>query len=83
MTQHAPGTFEVKCSPRRRRCRRGSSLGRISLEKRFSGDLEASGKGEMLAARSDVPTSAAYVAIERVTAACTGTKAVSPWCTRA
>jgi hypothetical protein len=44
----------------------GSSLGRMSLDKRFSGDLEASGKGEMLTARSDVPTSAAYVAIERV-----------------
>jgi len=29
--------------------------------------LQAVGKGEMLAARSDIPTSAAYVAIERVT----------------
>jgi hypothetical protein len=39
----------------------------MSLDKQFSGDLQAIGKGEMLAARSDIPTSAAYVAIERVT----------------
>lgn len=67
MTQHATSTFEVKMQPQGDGdLAEGSSLGRMSLEKRFSGDLEASGKGEMLAARSDVPTSAAYVAIERV-----------------
>ena len=67
MTRHATGTFEVKMQPQGEGdVAEGSSLGRMSLDKRFSGDLEASGKGEMLAARSDVPTSAAYVAIERV-----------------
>ncbi len=67
MTRHAAGTFEVKMQPQGEGdVAEGSSLGRMSLDKRFSGDLEASGKGEMLAARSDVPTSAAYVAIERV-----------------
>jgi hypothetical protein len=67
MTQHATGTFEVKMQPQGEGdVAEGSSLGRMSLDKRFSGDLEATGKGEMLAARSDVPTSAAYVAIERV-----------------
>lgn len=50
----------------------GSSLGRMSLDKRYSGDLEAGGRGEMLAARSDVPTSAAYVAIERVSGSLQG-----------
>ena len=50
----------------------GSSLGRMSLDKRYSGDLEASGRGEMLAVRSDVPTSAAYVAIERVSGSLQG-----------
>ncbi len=68
MTQHASGTFEVKMQPLGEGdVAAGSSLGRMSLDKQFSGDLQAIGKGEMLAARSDIPTSAAYVAIERVT----------------
>ena len=67
MTLQATGTFEVKMQPQGDGdVAEGSSLGRMALDKRFSGDLEASGKGEMLAARSGVPTSAAYVAIERV-----------------
>ena len=67
MTQHASGTFEVKMQPQGEGdVAAGSSLGRMSLDKKFSGDLQAVGKGEMLAARSDIPTSAAYVAIERV-----------------
>jgi hypothetical protein len=67
MTQHATGTFEVKMQPQGEGdVAAGSSLCRMSLDKRFSGGLEAIGKGEMLAARSDVPASAAYVAIERV-----------------
>ncbi|MEO8364802.1 MAG: DUF3224 domain-containing protein [Pseudoxanthomonas sp.] len=67
MIRHATGTFEVNMQPQGEGdVAAGSSLGRMSLDKRFSGGLEATGKGEMLAARSDVPTSAAYVAIERV-----------------
>ena len=64
----ATGSFEVQMQPQGSGdAGAGSSLGRMSLDKQFSGDLQAVGKGEMLAARSDVPTSAAYVAIERVT----------------
>ncbi|MEP6906673.1 MAG: DUF3224 domain-containing protein [Pseudoxanthomonas sp.] len=64
----ATGTFEVQMQPQGAGdVAAGSSLGRMSLDKQFSGDLQAVGKGEMLAARSDIPTSAAYVAIERVT----------------
>lgn len=67
MTRRATGTFEVKMQPQGEGdVAAGSSLGRMSLDKQFTGDLAATGKGEMLAARSDVPTSAAYVAIERV-----------------
>jgi hypothetical protein len=67
MTRQATGTFEVEMQPQGDGdVAEGSSLSRMSLEKRFSGDLEASGKGEMLAARADVATSAVYVAIERV-----------------
>ena len=64
----ATGTFEVQMQPQGEGdVAPGASLGRMSLDKQFSGDLRAIGKGEMLAARSDTPTSAAYVAVERVT----------------
>lgn len=42
-------------------------LGRMSLDKTFHGDLEATGKGEMLTAMTATQGSAGYVAIERVT----------------
>lgn len=67
MTEHATGTFEVTLQPQGEGgSADGSTLGRLSLSKCFSGDLQATGKGEMLAARSSVAGSAAYVAIERV-----------------
>ena len=40
--------------------------GRMSIDKQFHGDLEATGKGEMLMAGTAVKGSAGYVAIERV-----------------
>ena len=40
---------------------------RMSLDKQFQGDLEGTGRGEMLTALTDVKGSAGYVAIERVT----------------
>ena len=68
MTYKATGNFEVKMQPQGDgNIAEGSSLGRMSLDKQFSGDLQAVGAGEMLTARSDIPTSAAYVAVERVT----------------
>jgi len=45
----------------------GSTLGRMSGEKQFHGDLEGTSKGQMLTATTDVKGSAGYVAIERVT----------------
>jgi hypothetical protein len=44
-----------------------ASLGRHSLDKVFSGDLEATSLGEMISAGGTVPGSAGYVAMERVT----------------
>jgi hypothetical protein len=38
----------------------------MSIDKKFSGDLEATSKGEMLSAMTDVKGSAGYVALERV-----------------
>ena len=65
---HARGTFEVKLTPQKPDNKEAESanLGRMSIDKKFSGDLEATSKGEMLSAMTDVKGSAGYVAIERV-----------------
>lgn len=67
MTHHARGTFEVKMSAQPAQNDVGDpGIGRMALDKQFRGDLEAPGKGQMLAAGTDVPGSAGYVALERV-----------------
>jgi hypothetical protein len=67
MTNQANGTFEVKLTPDGPGDKApGSHLGRMSIDKQFNGDLEATSKGEMLTAVTDVKGSAGYVAIERV-----------------
>jgi len=68
MTTHATGTFEVKLDPQRPDGKfEDATLGRMTIDKQFHGDLEATSKGEMLTAATDVKGSAGYVAIERVT----------------
>lgn len=42
-----------------------ASIGRMSLHKIFEGDLEGEAHGQMLAAMTVVPGSAAYVALDR------------------
>lgn len=64
MASRASGTFEVKMVPKA--ADDESAIGRMSLDKRFLGDLEATSLGQMLAFRSSVQGSAGYVAIERV-----------------
>jgi hypothetical protein len=73
MTTHASGAFEVKLTPQGtdEKAERGT-LGRMSIDKQFHGDLEATSKGEMLTAGTNVKGSAGYVAIERVTGALHG-----------
>ena len=69
MTQHATGTFEVKTAPLDPAFKtEDNSLGRMSIDKQFHGDLEPASKGEMLTAGSPVKGSGAYTAIERVSA---------------
>lgn len=64
----AKGTFTVEMkSQAEPNAADGVSLGRMSLDKRFEGDLVATGKGEMLTALTPIKDSAGYVAIERVT----------------
>ncbi len=65
-TIHATGSFEVKLLPQPA-ADADSGLGRMSIDKVFSGDLQGTSKGEMLAATTAVKGSAGYVAIERVT----------------
>jgi hypothetical protein len=42
-------------------------LGRLTINKQFQGDLTATSIGQMLSARTAIPNSAGYVAIEQVT----------------
>jgi orotate phosphoribosyltransferase len=69
---HAAGPFEVKLDPQATAQPTESSLGRMSIDKRFHGDLEGTSKGEMLTAGTGVTGSGGYVAIERVTGALGG-----------
>ena len=67
MTIHAHGMFEVKLNPQPlAHSVQDATLGRMSIDKQFHGDLEASSTGEMLSAGTGVEGSAGYVAIERV-----------------
>jgi hypothetical protein len=67
VTTHASGTFDVKLnSQSSEEDADGTGLGRLSIDKQFHGDLEATSKGEMLSAGTSVKGSAGYVAIERV-----------------
>jgi hypothetical protein len=68
----ATGTFEVKMQPQSDENVGDPTVGRMSLDKQFQGELEASSKGQMLAVRGDVPGSAGYVAMERVTGTLSG-----------
>jgi len=66
MGHQATGAFEVTLTPVGAPDEvEGVALGRMSLDKRFRGDLEAASKGEMLSVRS-AEGSATYVAVERV-----------------
>jgi hypothetical protein len=68
MGRRATGPFDVKLSPQPAyNADPAALLGRMSVDKRFHGDLEATSKGEMLSAGSVEKGSAGYVAIERVT----------------
>ncbi len=68
MTRHATGSFTVDLVPLQvNESVADDSRGRMSINKRFSGDLEARSVGEMLTAGTPTRGSAAYVAIERVT----------------
>jgi hypothetical protein len=67
MNMRASGPFDVTLKPLATyNTSEDSKLGRMSIDKQFHGDLEASSQGEMLSAMTVVNGSAGYVAIERV-----------------
>lgn len=72
----ATGKFDVKITPQASDLApEGPNLGRMSIDKQYHGDLDASAKGEMItAAGIAVKASAAYSAVERVTGALNGKK---------
>jgi hypothetical protein len=73
MTRRASGTFDVKLSPMAPDAQGGEpSLGRMLIDKQFQGELVATSKGQMLAARTALENSAGYVALERVSGALHG-----------
>jgi hypothetical protein len=67
MSQIAEGAFDVKMVPQSADPAGGESIGRMLLDKRFHGVLDATSKGQMLAMRTAVEGSAGYVAMEVVT----------------
>jgi hypothetical protein len=68
MQATATGEFEVNLQPLDSYAKgsEGMTLGRMSIDKIFRGDLEAQSQGEMLTVMTAVKGSAGYVAIEQV-----------------
>ncbi len=66
VANHAVGPFDVKVL-KQDDPGGDNTVGRFTLDKQYHGDLEGSGKGQMLTASTEVKGSGAYVAIERVT----------------
>jgi hypothetical protein len=52
----ATGTFDVKLTPQKPDSKEAESanLGRMPIDKKFTGDLEATSNGEMLSAMAEV-----------------------------
>jgi Protein of unknown function (DUF3224) len=68
--QRAVGSFTVQMKPQGSPAEvpaGGTPIGRLSLEKVFSGDMAGTSQGEMLTAVTPTAGSAGYVAIERFT----------------
>ena len=72
--EHAKGDFDVKINPLALDGpAEDATLGRMSIEKEFHGDLVGTGKGQMLTAGA-AESSGVYVAIEKVSATLAGRK---------
>lgn len=70
------GSFEVKLQPLEPYTggKDGIKIGRMSIDKTFSGELSAVSTGEMLSAATPAEGSAGYIALEQVTGSLSGRK---------
>ena len=66
MSTRATGTFDVQLTPQAPETEGDKSLGRLTLDKQFNGDLVGTSKGQMLTGMTATEGSAGYVAIEKV-----------------
>jgi hypothetical protein len=73
VTNHATGTFDVKLTPQDDKSD-DKSIGRMTIDKQWHGDLEGTSKGQMLTGGDATKGSAGYVAIEKFTGALKGHK---------
>src|SRR3954469_19339664 len=67
----AQGTFEVKLAPEEQ-AKGKSTIARLTIDKKFRGDLEGTSAGLMLSAGAPAKGSAGYVAMEHVTGTLNG-----------
>jgi hypothetical protein len=75
MTKLAKGTFEVKVTPLAAEENVGDpTIGRLALDKTFSGDLTGTSKGQMLGIGTNLTGSGGYVAAERINGTLDGKK---------
>jgi len=75
IVSRASGPFDVSLKPLPMDNEPGSEmLGRMSIDKQYTGDLEGASKGQMLTGGTAIKTSAGYVAIELVTGTLKGRK---------
>jgi len=72
VTHHAKGAFDVKLAQLSTVDPENKNMARMSIDKQFHGDLEATSNGEMLSAATSVKNSAGYVAMEQVTGSLQG-----------
>jgi hypothetical protein len=68
----AEGNFAVSLAPHAAHEQAPEGLGRLAIDKDFSGDLVGTSRGEMLAVNDATAGIAAYVALEKVEAVLAG-----------
>jgi len=73
MKSQASGTFDVKLTPQDDKSD-DKSMGRLTIDKQWHGDLEGASKGQMLTGGDATKGSAGYVAIEKFTGTLKGRK---------
>lgn len=75
MTERATGAFDVKMIPQAPDEKIGDpKIGRMALDKHYHGELEATGRGQMLSVLDQAKGSGGYVALEVVDGTLAGKK---------